>query len=270
MLNKDVLYQMNYNQLKGLKENLEKENGSQKEKDMVDEFLSDFLDYIAKYGDEIKNHPYGNAKHFYKLEYDEIPPMNRGLRDVSRLTTSNMIPMESILNQCLIKIINQLPMYYDMIINNGGFGRDLDEIYDAIEANELDIVYDGILNFFVNHIDDKIDYEKEFCMLLVKETLIPLHNTIATFNRAKYSFEEGSKVSTDKFVLNHLIANAYNFTIDGMNYEQRINATGFLDSLYRNPKTRIPKEKVTIAVNHGDHQHLEEIPVYRKVNNNED
>lgn len=272
MLNKHNVEAYNYHQLIELKNGLEKNNRPIEERDMVDKYIIDFMTFKEKYGESVLEHSYDHAKKFYDMKYDEVPSLIRGIKDVSRMTLSNTIPLESLLANCIMKLREKIPMYYDML-RTGSIVDELCAMLDLIDQEEADQLYDSIIDFFKSHIDDTVDYEENFCLLLTKETVVSLARSIKALVATMNAYTNYESIKSDRFIFNEIIAKDYNLIGEDKSYVQQMNLAGFIDGLYRNPKTKNKLDKISILVNHGDHNHIEEIPVYKKtseeVENNE-
>jgi len=263
MLSKHIIENYNYHQLIDLKSNLEKNDRPIEERDQVDKYIIDFMIFKEKYGDSILEHSYTNANRFYNMKYDEVPSLVRGMKDVSRMTLSNTIPLESLLANCITKLCVKIPMYYDML-RASSIVDELCNILDLIDQEEADQLYDAIIDFFKTHVDNTVNYEEDFCLLLTKETVESLIKSIKALVTTMNVYTNSESIRSDRFIFNEMIAKDYNLIGEDKSYVQQVNTAGFIDSLYKNPKTKNKLDKISILVNHGDHQHIEEIPVYKK------
>jgi len=267
-LNEDQVKLMNYYQMEEFKQKLIEDNRPKDEKDMVDAYLSDFLKYAKKLGENVKEHPYAVAYMFFSKGYDAAPPATRGICDLSRMTMSNMIPLDALLTRILYDMGVKMGLYFDMLER-----YKIDEELDVIkEEDDKDKLYDLIIAFFKNHIDKNVDYEKEFCMLLNEDSINTLKNAIEKFEQIMGIFRNNN-IERDRLLFNTVIAKTYNFDMEYMTSVQATNHASFIDSLYRNPK-KYMKDLDTIEVVKQDehhHSHIEKVPVYRKekVNNDE-
>lgn len=263
-LNEDQVKLMNYYQMDEFKQKLIENNRPKDEKDMVDAYLSDFLKYAKKLGENVKEHPYAIAFMFFNKGYDSAPPTTRGICDLSRMTLSNMIPLDALLTRILYDMGVKMGMYFDMLEV-----YKIDEELDAIkEEDDKDELYDLIIHFFKTHVNKNVDYEKDFCMLLNDDSINTLRNAIDKFEQIMGIFRNNN-IETDKLLFNMVITKTYNFDMEFMTPVQATNHAAFIDSLYRYPKQYM-EDLDTIEVTKQDdnhHTHIEKVPVYKKVKN---